>query len=175
MLDFAILGLPRSGTTWAANWLTTDNSLCLHDPLVNRTLDQLQDWAFEMGHWKGVACTGLWMFPDWVKDNVACVVLVDRPVADVNRSLIDIGLGSMPDQAVEAFMAFPGKRVAMADLFKRETAAEIWGYLLGPVEFNAERHQLLTGFMVNPYFPGWEPDTVAVQDWMARVQKAANT
>lgn len=28
MLDFMIIGLPRSGTTWAANLLTTDAVLC---------------------------------------------------------------------------------------------------------------------------------------------------
>ena len=27
-----VFALPRSGTAWLANWLTTDRSLCLHDP-----------------------------------------------------------------------------------------------------------------------------------------------
>jgi len=27
MINFMIVALPRSGTTWAANWLTTDTTL----------------------------------------------------------------------------------------------------------------------------------------------------
>ena len=33
-LDFAVLALPRSGTTWLANLLTTDTTLCRHDPFA---------------------------------------------------------------------------------------------------------------------------------------------
>ena len=33
-----VIGLPRSRTTWMANWLTTTDTLCLHDPLANYTI-----------------------------------------------------------------------------------------------------------------------------------------
>lgn len=171
MLDFAIIGLPRSGTTWAANWLTTDTSICLHDPLVNQTLDQLAAW--DEPKLRGVSCTGLWMFPDWVKANVRNWIVIDRPVNQVNKSLTDIGLGSMPADAVRAFQEFPGLRATMDMLFDKATAPAIWEHLLPQVQFDKGRHKLLSGFMVNPYFKGWEPEPEAVQDWMARICKAA--
>lgn len=173
MLDFAIIGLPRSGTTWAANWLTTDRSLCLHDPLINRTLDQLAQWR-SPGKVCGVACTALWQFPEWVSKNVRRVILVDRALSEVNKSLTDIGLGEMPTHAVEQFLDMAGSRIDMASLFDPVHAPDVWCSLLPEIDFDAERHELLTGFMVNPYFAGWEPDPAAVKDWVIRLQEAAS-
>lgn len=35
MNPFFVTGLPRSRTAWMANWLTTDKTLCVHDPICN--------------------------------------------------------------------------------------------------------------------------------------------
>lgn len=174
MLDFAIIGLPRSGTTWAANWLTTDHSICLHDPLANRTLDQLAAWHHPSKA-VGVACTGLWQFPDWVAANVRRVVLLDRDPDEINASLTAIGLGGMPAASFDQFMDLPGQRVLMRELFDPVVAPDIWHSLMPDLPFDAERHELLTTFMVNPHFEGWEPDPAAVRDWVRRLQQAAIT
>ena len=36
---FFITGIPRSRTAWAANWLTTDTTLCFHEP--KESIDEL--------------------------------------------------------------------------------------------------------------------------------------
>jgi hypothetical protein len=172
VLDFAIIGLPRSGTTWAANWLTTDRSLCLHDPLTEHTLDDLAAWR-EPGKLVGVACTGLWQFPEWVAANVRNVVLLDRDIADIDRSLIEIGLGPMPPAAVEQFAAMVGRRFLMEELFNSAFASDIWHALVPGLSFDYARHELLTSFMVNPHFPSLEPSPRAVKDWVKRLQEAA--
>jgi hypothetical protein len=59
MLDFIVLGLPRSATTWLANWLTTDRSLCLHDPFA-KTLPEQWDAG---GKRLGISCTGAYLMP----------------------------------------------------------------------------------------------------------------
>ena len=41
MLDFMVVGLPRSGTAWLANWFTTERAMCWHEPLWTRSLDEL--------------------------------------------------------------------------------------------------------------------------------------
>ena len=41
MIDFMVIGLPRTGTTWASNWLTTDSTQCYHDPLYHT---HYEDW-----------------------------------------------------------------------------------------------------------------------------------
>lgn len=172
MLDFAIIGLPRSGTTWAANWLTTDRSICLHDPLMNYTLEQLAAFS-SPGKVCGVACTALWKFPQWVAENVKRVVLIDRDPDDLNDSLCAIGLGSMATEDIEDFLNMDGQRADMAQLFDPLAAPEIWYSLIPSIDFDAQRHELLTGFMVNPYFAGWEPDPNAVKDWLRRIHEAA--
>ncbi len=172
MLDFAVIGLPRSGTTWAANWLTTDRSLCLHDPLANHTLDELASFRIP-GKLCGIACTALWRAPEWVAKNVKRVLLIDRDPDDLNESLRAIGLFEMPDQDIQMFMDMPGQRADMAQLFDQKFAEDIWHTLVPSLEFDAQRHELLTGFMVNPYFAGWEPNPAAVRDWARRVQEAS--
>lgn len=172
MLDFAIIGLPRSATTWAANWLTTDRSICLHDPLLTYTLDQLAEFR-SPGKVCGVACTGLWQFPDWVARNVRTVLLIDRDPDAVNQSLVDIGLTPLPIESIELFLNMPGQRVDMGDLFDARCAGDIWHTLIPSIDHDAQRHELLTGFMVNPYFAGWEPEPTAVRDWARRIQEAA--
>jgi hypothetical protein len=172
VLDFAIIGLPRSGTAWASNWLTTDRTICLHDPLMSHTLDDLAAWD-SGGKLVGVACTALWMFPDWVAANVKRVVCVDRDFEEVNQSLIDIGLTAMPQWSLERFQSLPGARVPMAGLFDPAQAEDIWVQLAPGVQFDAQRHGLLTGLSINPYFAGLEPDPRAVKDWVRRIQEAA--
>lgn len=174
MLDFAVIGLPRSGTTWAANWLTTDRSICLHDPLVNNTLTELADWEVP-GKLCGVACTGLWMFPEWVAENVKHVVLIDRDPDEVNRSLNAIGLSPLRDADIARFLDMDGQRADMLDLFDVAAASDIWFSLVPELDYDVDRHMVLASMMINPYFPGWEPDPKAVKDWAKRLAEAAQS
>lgn len=173
MIDFAILALPRSGTTWAANWLTTEHSLCLHDPMADISPSGLQAFGGQDdGRLHGVSCTALWMQPDWVVANVKRWLILERSIDEVNCSLRAIGLGDMPEESVQAFRSMSGPRAPMSDLFRVGTARVIWEYLVPGLPFDVQRHALLKTWMVNPFFAGWEPDPVAVKAWMQRAQEA---
>ena len=63
MMDFIVTGLPRSGTTWVANWLTTDTTLCIHDPLYKYHLEDLDN--IETNKKLGISCTAIWRAPEF--------------------------------------------------------------------------------------------------------------
>ena len=85
-----VLAAPRSGTTWASNWLTTDTTLCLHDPLWTRHYSELD--AIQSTKTLGIACTGIALFPDWLNQHPARKVILHRPLNEVDASLAAIGL-----------------------------------------------------------------------------------
>ena len=41
VIEFMVLSAPRSASTWAANWLTTEKTLCLHDPVLEHYPEDL--------------------------------------------------------------------------------------------------------------------------------------
>ncbi len=176
MIDFAVIALPKSATSWAANWLTTDESVCVHDPMVWHTPDEMADLRAinsAQSKYRGVACTGLWMVPGWVEQNVSRWVIVERPIEEVNAGLAAMGLGPMPEHCVRQFAKMPGERISMGALFEEATAHAVWNKLLPHVPFDRERHKLLTELMVTPAFQRIEPDPIAVKAWLKRIAEAA--
>lgn len=172
MIDFAVLALPRSGTTWAANWLTGYRHICLHDPLQHHTGEELLKWAYRNPKETGVSCTGLWAHPEWVQANVRKWVIIDRPIHEVQASLIEIGLAPLPDAAIEKFRAMPGRRFQMADLFDPFMASVIQRELLPHLPFDVERHRELCKMEINPRFQNLQPDPKAVREWVDRTVAA---
>lgn len=174
MIDFAILALPRSGTTWAANWLTGYRHICLHDPLQHYTQEDLLRWSYRNPKETGVSCTGLWMHPEWVETHIRRWIIIDRPVHEVQSSLFQIGLPPMGEQAIERFRAMPGRRFQMTDLFKPESASEIQRLLMPHRPFDIDRHRELCKMEINPRFQNIHPDPAAVKQWMQRAIDAFN-
>lgn len=144
-IDFAIFGLPHSGTTWAANWLTTDRSLCLHDPVDHPILRDGSTRAGQGRDYVGIACTGSWL-NDWLPRGTRFLIL-DRPQHEVIDSVASIGL-NLPTAMLDRFRKMPGRRVAWQSLFDQKAAAEIWQYLVPGIPFDAERHALLGSMVV---------------------------
>jgi hypothetical protein len=81
VIDFIVVGLPRSGTAWAANWLTTDTTHCIHDPIAKHHHTELDDLSSSKH--LGVSCTGLWRFPDWLNKHPAKKVILRRDRAEI--------------------------------------------------------------------------------------------
>ena len=155
MLDFMVIGLPRSGTTWVTNWLTTDRSHCVHDPLY---LTHYADWDTDPrfyhgeGVLTGVACTGIWRWVDWVNSHPARKLVIHRNEVDVNNSLIALGLPPVERNAARSLAKLTGLHVPHADIFDQGKAAGIWEYLLPGVPFNPARHRELVNMRVQPAF-----------------------
>lgn len=159
-MNFALLGLPRSGTTWAANWLTDQGALCLHDPLSDYTPAELL--RLDLGRPLGIACTGLWAFPQAVAALRCPVVIVERDPAEVAASLRAMGL-EMPRALLGRFRAAPGHRVPFADLWSEDGAARVWTMLRPDAPFDLDRYRLLRDWRVSPIMErmAMRPESVA--------------
>lgn len=160
-LDFIVLGLPRSGTTWLANWLTTESSLCLHDPFAEGLPDS---WPIDTRR-RGISCTGSALMPRWLAQYTCPVAVIERDTADCDRSLAQLGL---PDTGlVEGpFSRAPGRRFAFEALWDEASARLLWEYLLPAQPFDVLRYRLLRAMRVEPTEPG-KVDVDTVQHLVA--------
>lgn len=156
MLDFIIVGLPRSGTTWASNLFSTENVLCHHDPLYTT---HYNDWdeALPKGVVKtGVSCTGIWRWPDWVNQHKSRKVILHRDLNEIEKSMRQIGLPPLDFPSAEKqLQSLKGLHIDYTDLFNSKKCCDIWNYLLeGAVPFGVERHKLLIDIEMQPKFAG---------------------
>lgn len=149
MINFMVLGGPRSATTWAANWLTTDGTICLHDPLLEYRIEHLQRLTFP-GKRLGISCTSAMLYPDWVNAQSCPKVVLHRPVKDINRSLRELGLVELIPAKHEARLAAveDALHVPYEHLFVPTGGAAIARHL--GVPFDAARHNLLLQMRVEP-------------------------
>lgn len=142
-----LISAPRSASTWAANWLTTDASLCLHDPLWRWHYSELD--AIKSDKMLGIACTGIALFPEWVNAHPARKVILHRPLHEVDASLTRIGLTPCGAQWEGALERIRGVHLDWTDLFERPK--NIYEYLLDQ-PFDADRHAMLREMNVQPCF-----------------------
>lgn len=139
-----IIAGPRSGTTWAANWLTTDSTHCLHDPLYQHHYEELD--GIESIKSLGVSCTGLMNFPKFVNAHPARKVILRRPQREVDESLHLLGLPSVDCSPLDQI---EGTHYHWKALF--DDPKMIYESLTGR-RFNAERHDFLKTIHVQPQF-----------------------
>lgn len=143
MISFMVLAAPRSGTAWAANWLTTEVSLCLHDPLFEVHYEQLDELSYDGMREIGIACTGAALFPDWVAQHPARKVILHRDVKEINVSLHGIGAPPLQREYPAALQRIPGLHVDWRNLFSESGARQIWQHLLPTVTFCSTRFDQL--------------------------------
>ena len=157
MISFMLLAAPRSGTTWASNWLTTDSTICLHDPLFTRhytELDGIQTSkipGIQTRKTLGVACTGLALFPEWVNAHPARKIVLHRDIDEINESLEAIGLSEISVDFILKLESLDAIHLPWTDLFEKPKF--IYEYLL-EMPFDAERHALLKEIEMQPNFEG---------------------
>jgi len=169
MIQFMVLGPPRSGTAWTANWLTTDTTLCLHDPLWKRHYLELDE--IRSSRMVGVACTGLSLFPKFVNNHQARKVILHRNIDEVNASLMAIGMPPAADELEDKLHAIAGKHVWWRDVFERPQ--EIYEFLLQR-PFDPERHTMLRDLDVQLDFEGVTVNREATARLLAELQAAAH-
>lgn len=163
MIDFMIIGLPRSGTTWAANWLTAGDVFCVHDPLYKV---HYSEWDTNRVHFPhpmlynniGVSCTGIWRWPEFVNAHPANKIVVIRDLDEVNREMEKLGFPELPGDADLMLRDIEAPHVPYTDLFDPERAPFIWSKLVGDVGYCPLRHAQLCEFNVQPNFQKIEPD-----------------
>lgn len=141
MVSFMVIAAPRSGTAWAANWLTTDRLLTVHDPLMHTHYSEWDRMPVGEGKKLGVACTGIAVVaPEILRAFPARKVVLHRPLEEINRSLARLGLSKLSPAWKGALDAVPGMHCDWRELF--EKPERIWVYLTG-TPFDAERHAAL--------------------------------
>lgn len=160
MIDFMIIAAPRSGTAWAANWLTDSHSFCHHDPLFERHYSEL-DAIEPDGRVMGVACTGLANFPEFLKGHPARKVILHRRPDQVNDACMSLGFPPVPMQLFKNLENIDGLHVPWTYLFAKPE--HIHRFLFGDRPFDARRHQLLVGLNVQRDLEQIKPNLAATR------------
>jgi hypothetical protein len=149
-LDFLVVSGERSGSTWVANWLTTDRSICYHDPRLRWTEDQIS--RLKCGKKQvGVCCTFAGMDPTWANRQRCPTLVLHRDPAEIDASWGSLGVVPFVRKPVlENLVGWHVKWDAPRDPV---IAKEIYEFLLLDT-FDASRHQELVQMNVQPHFPG---------------------
>lgn len=155
-LDFIVLALPRSGTAWLANWLTTYGSLCLHDPF---SAGLPETWPIDQRP-RGIACTVSALMPRWLSEHACPIAIIERDYRACDASMEKLGLPGT-EAFRDAVAAMPGERFAFDALFEDEAVARaLWGYLLPKLPFDPIRYRMLRDLQVQRHPRiGYLPDT----------------
>lgn len=124
-----VIGSPRSGTAWAANWLGA-----VHDPLFDYFYTDLDELD------AGICCTGLGMFHRWVNGHPAPKVILHRDPRQVEVSLRRMNLPMCGPEIFTGLDRIVGLHVPWDDLFYEPE--RIWRHLM-PTAFDAARHNSL--------------------------------
>jgi hypothetical protein len=147
MIEFMLIAAPRSGTTWAANWLTTDATLCLHDPSWTHHYTELD--SIKSNKILGISETMLCAFPDWVNRHPARKVILHRPVDEINESLAGMGLPPIQQNHYDLLERIDGEHYSWTDLF--DDPRKIYEHLT-ELSFDEERHKFLCEIQMQPAF-----------------------
>ena len=151
MIDFMIIGLPRSGTTWAANWLCSDLVHCTHDPLnTSHYLDWDRDFSYRLKV-SGVSCTAIWRFPDFLNSHKARKIILHREIDDVNASLRNVGFPELEPGAENALDQIKGDHFHFSELLEPTRAEKIW-HRAALSQFDRVRHAELVKIHMQPNF-----------------------
>lgn len=161
MIDFMIIAAPRSGTAWAANWLTTETTFCLHDPLFERHYSEIDDLKGDDGRFFGIACTGLANFPEYLKSHPAKKVILHRREDQVQASCSALGFPPLPTEFFEKLKAIDGLHIPWTYLFHKPE--HIHRFLFGGRLFDARRHALLAQLNVQRDFESIKPNQAATR------------
>lgn len=176
MLDFIIVALPRSGTTWAANWLTTGESYCVHDPMWETHYDDLDRTVRRKAGDRplaGISCTGLWRWAEWINAHPARKLVLRRDTAEIDKSLAALGLPTLPPEAKPALDSILAPSADYRELFDPVKAERLWNYLTGRQPFDQARHAELCKMRIEPKFDRLTVDSTTARRLLAEVSRIA--
>lgn len=136
-----VIAAPRTATAWCANWLTTDRTLCLHEPLSEFTYAELD--ARKGPRTLGIACTVSALFHDRINQHPAKKLILHRDPEEIVVSMRRLGISG--GYQFNALDRVKGMHCDWRDVFEKPKV--IYEYLLG-YPFDPERHDLLKGFNI---------------------------
>ena len=136
-----VLGAPRSGTAWCSVWLSTDTTLCIHEPMARYRLEDLD--KLQSTKTLGISCTVLGLIPDVINKHPARKLILHRDPKEVRDSMQKLGIKGDYDFA--ALDRIKGMHCHWRKVFTEP--ALIYEYLLER-PFDAERHAELVGLNI---------------------------
>ena len=143
MIDFIVVALPRSGTAWLANLLTTETTVCLHESFLHFSLQELENMPEHIG----IAETSAAFFPKDVNNHPAKKLVVTRPIAEVNASAEKLGLPQLTDYAESLLNQIDGYTISYQDLFDYDKMNAAYRFLFDK-DLNKLRHAMLCGLQI---------------------------
>lgn len=154
---FFVTGLPRSRTAWLSVLLTTDRSLCLHEPCA--LLRQVGDLSVIYGRddyeFVGVADSALGFFaPEVIEAFSPRTVIVERDINEVERSLTQLGMPGTNycELLLEALAEVRSHPLVLAVPFDALNDAgvveEVYQHLMPGARLDRDRYELLAGMLV---------------------------
>ena len=164
-----VLSMPRSSSTWVANWLTTEKTLCLHDPILRYAAEEFD--SIPCDRTLGIACTGTALLADFVNAHPARKLILHRDRDEVNRSLETIGLSALQKPWTRALDRLRGMHVYYTDLFDPVTAAPIYEYVTGQ-PMDTARHLELVAMHIEPHFERIQLKLDRARSFRERIERA---
>ena len=177
MNNFFITGLPRSRTSWMANFFTHANTYCFHE-LSNEAPDYIQIRDIltnRLEEYKGISdCLLPFYFEPLAEtlENVRLLV-IERDFGEVVESFLkwaknenyvelqDIIVGQLK-KLKEKLDYIKGRYehmiVNFSELDDVNKMEEIWYYLLPGLRFDSERFELLNKFKIDPVYEKYTRD-----------------
>lgn len=138
MIDFAIVALPRSGTAWLSNLLTTNDVICWHDPLAYKFRPEE---VVKMNG--GFSDTGMGFYPGIV-NRIQKRIVISRGRAKCEESLHRIGVDLPFLDLLESSIKEVNADITVDfdDLFEYKTSNMIYEFCIGE-RLSKERHALM--------------------------------
>lgn len=172
MHNFFITGLPRTRSSWLANFFTIGNTYCFHELSNNHkgTLTLREELVSRKEGYIGISDSMLPFYYEPLAETLQeqRLVIVDRPFGDVVDSLTKWLRNTNTDmKSVVRILEKSSKRlhtirdrykhmqVYFRDLDKPEVVEKLWYYCVPGVEFDRERYEMLNRFKVEPIFNKW--------------------
>ena len=145
MIQFMVIGPPRSGTAWAAVWLTTFTRMCVHDPLWDVHYLDFDKIAIP-SRVVGIACTGLGFWPDWVNEHPARKLILHRDPKEVDLACAREGLPAPPARLFANLDKIRGLHMDWSALWS--SPDPIHRHLFPREPFDRDRHAMLRAMKI---------------------------
>ena len=140
MINFMVLGLPRSGTAWLANLLTTQKSYCRHEALWTSSLFELNKEKHAVSF--GIAETSGFSIVDDINMHSARKLIVRRDLNEINDSLMRLGIPCMHQKHMDALLSISGYHIDFKDIFDYKKMSNAYEFLLHS-QLEKYRHDFL--------------------------------
>ena len=140
MIDFMVLGLPRSGTAWLANLFTTSKSYCKHEALWNSSFEELDQQKHTVSF--GIAETSGFSIVDTINAHSARKLIIRRDLSEINESLGKLKIPKMTHDHMDKLLSISGYHMDFCDIFDYERMAKAYDYVLQD-RLERYRHEFL--------------------------------